>query len=76
MNALRDGLQQSGQQLMDNLPPPSAQEVEPMPEAEQRLALEAGGIREAVDEGHPVASLIPATTRARPTPDASRSATV
>jgi flotillin len=53
LNALRDGLQQSGQQLMDNLPPPSAQEVEPMPEAEQRLALEAGGIREAVDEEHP-----------------------
>jgi flotillin len=53
LNALRDGLQQSGQQLMDNLPPPSAQEVEPMPEAEPRLALEAGGIREAVDEEHP-----------------------
>ena len=53
LNALRDGLQQSGQQLMDNLPPPSAQEVEQMPEAEQRLALEAGGIREAVAEEQP-----------------------
>ena len=53
LNALRDGLQQSGQQLMDNLPPVSEEKVEPMPEAEQRLALEAGGIREAGDEGHP-----------------------
>ena len=53
LNALRDGLQQSGQQLMDNLPPLSADEVELMPEAEQRLALEAGGIREATDEGQP-----------------------
>lgn len=53
LNALRDGLHQSGQQLLENLPPLSAEKVATMPEGEQRLALEAGDAPKADGEPKP-----------------------
>ncbi len=66
LNALRDGLQHSGQQLLENLPPLSADGTETMPEAERRLALEAADAPELDQE--PIPALRRRATRKRTAP--------